>query len=718
MDNPHLPLLRKRVAKAPTCSGIYRWKNEKGEVLYVGKAKNLRERLRNYVQAKVDLSVGPWKLALRKHLADIEWTVTNSDLEALILETNLIKTLKPKYNVMMKDDKNYVYLEVAVRDICPAIAVVRKMENNHARYFGPFLSGWEVRRSLELLQLLLGFQACKRGLDRCNKSATSNQQLATNLKPCLEYQIGKCNGLCIAAITPEEYRKRIDAVMDFFKGNRATVAATARDLMVKAAADKKFERAGKLRDALAFIEHQKEGQIVSDPHGSDLDVIAVALSNNRSVAVVLKVRGGKLIHEESHPLQGQPDSVAEALDAFLAQYTEAQTDLPPVIIIAEDIPDRLLLEAWCTSRSGKRLRIIIPERGKKSHLLELAVNNAQEKLRAQETAWEAAARNLEDALNELQTSLNLHAPPKRIEGYDISHLGGTETVGCMVVMENGKPANKEYRSFTLRTVKDGEIDDYKSLREVLRRRLRYLVDERGQWKAKGITIAKALKKDKEHIEKILPTIEEDAKTGFLCMVARDSDGAIIGCAKLTLCDAKTAMLSAMWIAEAYRKKRLEIAIIRALLHTRTTGKIYAAATTEMHDLLSEIGFLTIENAPKNIADACNPSGSAGIPMMIEAHKSTVDSSLTARPDLLVIDGGKGQLSAALDAMAIIDIDLPVIALAKKQEDVYVRGRKDPLILPQESPAKYLLMRLRDEAHRFSNAHREKRLKHRAFESAL
>jgi excinuclease ABC subunit C len=369
------------------------------------------------------------------------------------------------------------------------------MENPHARYFGPFLSGWEVRRSLELLQLLLGFQACKRGLDRCNKLATCNPstssgqalQPAAHLKPCLEYQIGKCNGLCIATITTEEYRKRIDAVMDFFKGNRAGVAATARTLMAQAAADKKFERAGKLRDALAFIEHQKEGQIVSDPHGSDLDVIAVALSNNRSVAVVLKVRGGKLIHEESHPLQGQPDSIAEALDAFLAQYTEAQTDLPPAIIIAEDIPDRVLLEAWCTSRSGKRLRIIIPERGKKSHLLELAVNNAQEKLRAQETAWEAAARNLEDALNELQTSLNLHAPPKRIEGYDISHLGGTETVGCMVVMENGKPANKEYRSFTLRTVKDGEIDDYKSLPQetpIPRRRTR-AVESKGHHDCQG-----------------------------------------------------------------------------------------------------------------------------------------------------------------------------------------------------------------------------------------
>ncbi|MEK7122910.1 MAG: GIY-YIG nuclease family protein, partial [Patescibacteria group bacterium] len=169
MENAHLPDLRKRIAKAPTSSGIYRWKDAKGVVLYVGKAVNLRERLKNYVQVKVDLSIGPWKLALRKHLADVEWTVTNSDLEALILETNLIKTLKPKYNVMMKDDKNYVYLEVTVHDPCPRLAVVRQMENVDARYFGPFLSAWEVRRSLEFLQLLLNFEACKKGLDQCNR---------------------------------------------------------------------------------------------------------------------------------------------------------------------------------------------------------------------------------------------------------------------------------------------------------------------------------------------------------------------------------------------------------------------------------------------------------------------------------------------------------------------------------------------------------------------
>ncbi len=713
MENPHLTGLRKRVAKAPTCSGIYRWKNAKGEVLYVGKAKNLRDRLRNYVQAKVDLTVGPWKLALRKHLADIEWTVTNSDLEALILETNLIKTLKPKYNVMMKDGKNYVYLEVTVKDPCPRIDIVRSMENSHARYFGPFLSGWEVRRSLELLQLLLGFQACKRGLDRCNTDKRKDPH--STLKPCLEYQIGKCNGLCIAAIEQEEYRSRIDAVMDFFKGNRAGVAATARTLMAQAATDKKFERAGKLRDALQFIEHQKEGQIVSDPHGKDLDVVGIALSQNKALAIVLKVRDGKLIGEEVYPLTGQPEHTVEALTGFLPQFLETQTELPAAIIVEEDFPDRMLLEQLSTKRMGRITQILIPERGKKSQLLELAVTNAAEKIRAQETAWETAARNLENALNELQASLKLSALPKRIEGYDISHLGGTETVGSMVVMQNGKPANKEYRSFTLRTVKDGEIDDYKSLREVLRRRLRYLVDEREQWKAKGITIAKALKKEQTRIAEILPGNGE--KTGKnICMVARKSDGTIIGCAKLTHEDAKTAMLSAIWIDKAHSKQRLEIAIIRALLHTRTAGKIYTVVTAETHDLLSELGFLAIENAPKNIAKACKKC--SGTPMVIEAHKSSVDASLTARPDLLVIDGGKGQLSAALDAMAIIGIDLPVIALAKKQEEIFMRGKKDPLILPQESPAKYLLMRLRDEAHRFSNAHREKRLKHRALASEL
>ena len=738
MENPHLASLRKRTAKAPTGPGIYRWKDAKGTVLYVGKAVNLRDRLKNYVQTKADLSIGPWKLALRKHLADVEWTVTNSDLEALILETNLIKTLKPKYNVMMKDDKNYVYLEVTVRDPCPRLAVVRQMHNPDARYFGPFLSAWEVRRSLEVLQMLLNFQTCKRGLDRCNKFATCNLQPATgslseeknNLKPCLEYQIGKCNGLCIQAVSTEEYRRRIDLVMDFFKGNRDSLAKKARELMAQAAIDKKFERAAKLRDALGFIEHQKEGQIVSDPHGSDLDVIGVALSNNRSVAVVLKVREGKLIGEEKYPLHGEPDTIAEALDAFLSQYTEAQIDLPPVIIISEDIPDRLLLEAWCTSRSGKRLRMIVPERGKKSHLLELAVKNAEEKLRAQETAWESAARNLENALKELQDILKLPSLPKRIEGYDISHLGGTETVGSMVVMANGKPINDQYRSFTLRTVKEGEIDDYKSLQEVLKRRLRHLTQniriEEVEWKKRDITFGKARKAEAAIIAKIIADHPKDLHPLETISVKEFSvarhNTELIAFVRMIATGTATEAKS-LWVADAWRGNRLGQFLLRKLL-AKAKGKIYVTLHPQFEEYYAEIGFRPVQTPPpaiqQSMDDAKKLGGEflEGVAMVFIPSENKIDVSLSAYPDLLVIDGGKGQLSAVLDAMRESGITLPVIGLAKKQEEVFVPGHKDPVIFPQESPAKYLLMRLRDEAHRFSNAHREKRLKHRSVGSAL
>ena len=743
VENPHLAELRKRVTKAPTSPGVYRWKNVKGDVLYVGKAVNLRERLRSYVATKADKALGPWKLALRNHLADVEWTVTNSDLEALILETNLIKTIRPRYNVMMKDDKNYVYVEVTVGSPCPAIDVVRQMSNGKARYFGPFLSAWEVRRSLELLQMILGFQACKRGLDLCNRKQArgaptspckdaehvgiaredtqkgkenpqeeNRQGFPFALKPCLEYQIGKCNGLCIGAISTEEYRKRIDAVMDFFRGNRTGVAALAKEMMTKAAEEKKFERAGKLRDALRFIENQKEGQIVSDPHGTDLDVVGIALSNNRAQAVVLNVRKGKLIGEQVYPLMGEPENIVEALTGFLPQYLESQTELPAAVIVPEEFADRVLLAELCTKRSGRKVQILVPERGKKSHLLELAMTNAQEKLRAQETAWESAARNIEDALKELQTALALPSLPKRIEGYDISHLGGTETVGSMVVIENGKPANTEYRSFTLRTVLEGEIDDYKSLREVLRRRLRYLVDERRQWESKGIVIGKALKKDRQRLGVLLPM---DHGTEIACMVARDSDGEIVGCGQLAALEGKVTMLMPIWIAKEYRGQRLWFALSRVLISLQKKGKIYSCATPETHDALSELGFLDIGSPPPSIARMCKATS---IPVVIEAHRSKTDASLVVQPDLLVIDGGKGQLGAALDAMTAVGINLPVIGLAKKQEEIFLPGKKDALILRQESQGKYLLMRLRDEAHRFSNAHREKRLKHKAVGSAL
>src|SRR3989344_5153502 len=739
MDNPHLPDLRKRIAKAPTSSGIYRWKDAKGAVLYVGKAVNLRERLKNYVQVKVDLSIGPWKLALRKHLADVEWTMTNSDLEALILETNLIKTLKPKYNVMMKDDKNYVYLEVTVHDPCPRLAVVRQMparrsggENADARYFGPFLSAWQVRRSLEFLQLLLNFECCKKGWDQCNR-ITNHESRVTNPKPCLEYQIGKCNGLCIQAVSHEEFRRRIDLVMDFFKGTRDALAKKARELMAQAAADKKFERAAKLRDALGFMEHQKEGQIVSDPHGKDLDVIGVALSNNHSVAVVLKVREGKMIGEEKFPLQGQPDSIAEALDAFLPQYAEAQTDLPPAIVISDDFPDRVLLEAWCTSRTGRRLRIIVPERGKKSHLLDLAVTNAQEKLRAQETAWETAARNLEDALKGLQDILKLPALPKRIEGYDISHLGGTETVGSMVVMENGKPANDQYRSFTLRTIKEGEVDDYKSLREVLKRRLRHLTQnvrlEEIEWKKRGISFGKARKGEAKAIEEIITENSEilsneniDYRQFF---IARKDNG-IIALARLVENPGKVMEIKSVWVDKKERGQKLGQFVVRKILYGIKKEKVYVIIDpqSQLEEYYGDIGFRHVHEPPdvlqKKTEQFCkeHPEAKLGIIMVRLPSEGKTDTSLSARPDLLVIDGGKGQLSAALDAMEMMQIALPVIGLAKKQEEVFIPGHKDPVIFPNEAPAKYLLMRLRDEAHRFSNRHREKRLKHKSVGSAL
>ncbi|MEK7563776.1 MAG: GNAT family N-acetyltransferase [Patescibacteria group bacterium] len=745
MENPHLPNLRKRIAKAPISSGMYRWKDAKGAVLYVGKAVNLRERLKNYVQVKADLSIGPWKLALRKHLADVEWTVTNSDLEALILETNLIKTLKPKYNVMMKDDKNYVYLEVTVHDPCPRLAVVRQMENAYARYFGPFLSAWEVRRSLEFLQLLLNFECCKKGLDQCNR-ATSDSRLTTHdspstihhppsatAKPCIEYQIGKCNGLCIQAVSYEEYRRRIDLVMDFFKGNREPLAKKARELMAQAAADKKFERAAKLRDALSFMEHQKEGQIVSDPHGKDLDVIGVALSNNRSVAVVLKVREGKMIGEEKYPLQGQPDSIAEALDAFLPQYAEAQTDLPPAIVISNDFPDRLLLEAWCTSRTGRRLRIIVPERGKKSHLLDLAVTNAQEKLRAQETAWETAARNLEDALKGLQDILKLLSLPKRIEGYDISHLGGTETVGSMVVMENGKPANDQYRSFMLRTVKEGEVDDYKSLREVLKRRLRHLTQnvrlEEIEWKKHGISFGKARKGEAKAIEEIMTEHSEilsNENIDYRQFFIARKDNEIIALARLVENPGKVLEIKSVWVDKKERGQKLGQFMVRKILYGIKKEKVYVIIDpqSQLEEYYGDIGFRHVHEPPdvlqKKTEQFCkeHPEAKLGIIMVRLPSEGKTDTSLSARPDLLVIDGGKGQLSAALDAMEMMKITLPVISLAKKQEEVFIPGHKDPVIFPNESPAKYLLMRLRDEAHRFSNRHREKRLKHKSVGSAL
>ncbi len=676
--------LRKRIAKAPTGPGVYRWLDEEGGVLYVGKAKNLRERLKSYVAAKPDMNIGPWKLSLIARIRNIDWTVTASELEALVLETNLIKEYRPKYNVLMKDGKNYVYVRVTVKDPYPTVDVVRQIEHDGAQYFGPYLRAVDTHRALDQVQELIAYRACKESLAVLNRGGDPSL-----LRPCLEYHIGQCCGLCAGGMSASEYLSRIERLVSYFKGDYGPLIARADELMRQAAQLKQFERASHFRDTLQSLRAMAERQIVSDTSGDDVDVFGVALLSGAVHAVLLRKRGGKLIEEQSFSLMGRSESIDDVLEQLLPQYYEASTDVPDIVLVGSDFSSRSAMEALLSERRGKKVHVAVPVRGTKSQLLSLAERNAQEKALKAEASWEADARNTEEALFALQQLLGMSVPPERIEGYDISHLGGTETVGSMVVAVHGKPRNDHYRSFTIRTLQRGDVDDYQSLREVLTRRFRHLVGgikaEEARWTEEGVTVKKKA--------------EAESSTKMIA----EKEGEIVASATLMETD-KHCELTALHIDPPYADGPLASFLLRKAVQA-AKDKVYVVIDSERESQYAALGFRHVQRAPKEF-DGRVSDGK--ILMVCDPKDQKPDVSLSTKPDLLVIDGGKGQLAVAVEALANWKLDIPVLSLAKKEEEVFVPGHSSPLSFPQESPARFLLMRLRDEAHRFANNHRKKR----------
>ncbi len=683
-NTKHLEELRKRITKAPTDAGVYRWLNAKGDVLYIGKAKNLKNRLKSYVQKEPDKALGPWKLSLIKHIVDFDITVTQNELEALILETNLIKEVKPKYNVLMKDDKNYVYVRIT-KDVYPVLSVVRQVEEDDARYFGPYLSAYNIKRTLNTLHDVFRFRSCALATDALNRDKPPE-------RACLEYQIGQCNGLCVGDITQKQYIEGIEAVMRFLKGDHADAVVTLKDMMEDAANNNKFEKAAKLRDTLVYIESLDIPQVVSDTSRENTDAIGIALQNGKAQVVVLRERNGRLVEERSIALAGEADNIGAVLAELLPQYYSVETDIPDLILIQEEIEDKAILEAWLVQIREKSVEIRAPERGKKSKLLALAESNAAQKVSQQFAKWEAAAQNISTALKELREVLGSENTFKRIEGYDISHLGGTETVGSMVVLKNGKPANKEYRSFTIRTVKEGEIDDYKALKEMLGRRLKYIEKH-----DESISIYRLKKKERDlwaKEQKHRLEVPKDWREEVIIISKGEADLLTLDARKST----KEKMIYGTLKLHA-TDRDLQHAALDML--EKKAGKHEWYVQCNVSDDLASIHGLSPSVKP--IPDDFKPNKEA----VLHRRSTTEDFSLKSVPDLLVIDGGKGQLSTVVEVLKDLKLDIPVIGLAKREEEVFLPGESLPVDLPNDSQASFLLQRLRNEAHRFANSHREK-----------
>ncbi len=447
------------LATLPAKPGCYLMKDAAGTVIYVGKAVRLRDRVRSYFHA--DLSHDNKTRRLAREVADIEWIVVGSELEALILEMNLIKKHRPKYNVRLKDDKRYPYIKIHWQDDFPKVTVTRLMQDDGARYFGPYTSAWAVHQTLDVLRRVFPYLTCDRTIT------------GQDARACLYYDIKLCLAPCIGAVNREQYRQMIADLQDFLDGRAEPVLSRVQQEMEQAAEQLNFERAAALRDKIKALQSIVERQKVVFPADyKDSDVLALARADDEACVQVFFIRGGKLIGREYFVLEGTEDAAdAEVMAQFVKQFYTEAARLPQQLLLPEEIEEARIIQEWMRSRrGGEKVEIFVPQEGQPQELVRMAAENAAETLAALRARWQADTHRQEQALAELQQALGLAGPPNRIECYDISNTQGTASVGSMVVFRQGVPDKKLYRRFNIKSVSGP--DDFASMEEVLTRRFR------------------------------------------------------------------------------------------------------------------------------------------------------------------------------------------------------------------------------------------------------
>lgn len=546
--------LRLKIDSLPDSPGCYLMKSG-GEVIYVGKAKNLKNRVRQYfhegrhtpkVQAMVD------------KVDDFDIVLVDGELEALILECNLIKLHKPWYNILLKDDKHYPYIRVDLRATFPTVELVRRPEKDGAKYYGPYLSATVVRELLDAVRLVFPIRTCNRAIDP-----------EKPVRPCVHYEIGQCLGPCAGHVDEDTYRNLMKKVTQFLNGDDGPVREELVGRMKEAAANLNYERAAVYRDRLKAVDQVMEKQKAIVTGGGDQDVLVSYGQGGDALVQMMMIRGGKLIGSEMHVLERAGDEPAErVLCSFMLQYY-SEDSVPPHDILVGALPeDSDALSELLSERRGGKVTISMPKRGEKRQLVEMAVKNVSDAAAKREKQMERSRSRTIGALEELKQVLDLRTIPMRIEGYDISNTQGAQSVGSMVVMKNGRPANRDYRYFRIKTVEGA--NDFASIREVITRRLRHGMAER----------------------------EERVQEGL------------------------------------------------------------------------------------------DPAG----------------GKFSDLPDLIMIDGGRGQLNAAIAAMDELGVSIPIFGLAERVDEIVLPDREESILLDRHSDALHLVQHLRDEAHRFAISH--------------
>ena len=552
-----------QLKRLPTKPGVYLFRDERGQVLYVGKAKSLRPRVRSYFQA----ASADTRTAIRQlpeRVDDIEVIVTGTEVEALHLEQNLVKRYRPPFNVRLRDDKSFPYIAVTVEDEYPRVMFTRERHRRGVVYFGPYANAKKVRSTLDVLNRVFQFRPCE-GPKPGRHSGI----------PCLDFHIERCHAPCVGYIAPEAYGEIIDGVVQFLSGDTETIQRRLEERMKAAAADERFEEAARLRNRLFSVRHLAERQAADKRAVGTVDVIGIALDDDRGAVQIFPLREGKMIDRYAFHLENVAgQNLTTVLEEFCVEYYGSAPSVPPQIIVPREAGDLDALEQFLTERRGSRVEVRAAERGEKRRLQELASENARLALVSDTAQAEQKRLRRVEALEELREVLNLESLPIRIECFDVSNIQGEAVVGSMVVFQDGVPKKAHYRKFGVRSL-DGQ-DDFAAMAEVISRRFARLADK-------------------------------------------------------------------------------------------------------------------------------NPDD--------------YDESFVATPNLVVIDGGKGQLSAALSAMQAYDLPrVAVIALAKREEEVFLPGRADAVRLPAHQPGLQLLQRIRDEAHRFAIGFHRQRRETRSFES--
>ncbi|MER6038820.1 excinuclease ABC subunit UvrC [Streptomyces sp. NPDC001835] len=646
---------RPRPGEIPDSPGVYRFRDEHRRVIYVGKAKSLRQRLANYFQDLAGLH--PRTRTMVTTAASVEWTVVSTEVEALQLEYSWIKEFDPRFNVKYRDDKSYPYLAVTMNEEFPRVQVMRGHKKKGVRYFGPYAHAWAIRDTVDLLLRVFPVRTCSAGVFK-NAARTG--------RPCLLGYIGKCSAPCVGRISPEDHRELAEEFSDFMAGRTGTYLRRLENRMAEAAEEMEYERAARLRDDIGALRKAMEKNAVVLADATDADLIAVAEDELEAAVQIFHVRGGRVRGQRGWVTDKVEDVTTGALVEHALQqlYGEESGDAVPKEVLVPALPEPVEpVQEWLAVRRGANVSLRVPQRGDKKALMETVERNALQALALHKTKRASDLTTRSRALEEIAEALDLDSAPLRIECYDISHLQGDDVVASMVVFEDGLQRKSEYRRFQIKGF--AGQDDVRSMHEVISRRFRrYLAEKErtGEW-----------------------TDGEQATT---------TDGALaLGDGGPALADEAPAL--AVGGPELADEGAAPADGGPALRGEGTTPADGGPA-------LPGEGAAPAEGGTASAGGAAAPLGGTDV---IDGALKDDDGrprKFAYPPQLVVVDGGQPQVAAARRALDELGIDdIAVCGLAKRLEEVWVPGEDDPVVLPRTSEGLYLLQRVRDEAHRFA-----------------